>query len=291
MALILFSTTDMRGPRRADFTRLLDSLERNAKGGQALRSYILLQNCPHAQLAMLQTKAPACCRLTAIESRCSVSVARNLLIAAALECEPFGADDIVGFPDDDCWLPDHFAGSLANVFAELEDLDVLICKVAGKPDLRAFAAREIVPASTRQIVRVTTSNSMFFRGPVFVRVGRFDPALGVGTPNGGGEDTDYVIRAFLAARRAGIIDRPVVAHPEPDQDSAAKYYRGALIVLARHAGGSPALMREFLRKLLVGGYFVVRRKLSLSALLAAFWDALRTRRTGEPSLTSGATRP
>ena len=55
--------------------------------------------------------------------------------------------------------------------------------------------------------------------------------------------------------------------------------------------GSPALMREFLRKLLVGGYFVLRRKLSLSALLAAFWDALRTRRTGEPSLMSGATRP
>ena len=52
-------------------------------------------------------------------------------------------------------------------------------------------------------------------------------------------------------------------------------YRGALIVLARHAGRRPALMFEFLRKLLVGGYFVLRRKLSPRLLLGAFSAAGR----------------
>ncbi|WP_448956247.1 glycosyltransferase family 2 protein [Labrys neptuniae] len=273
MSLILFSTTDLAGPRRQEFARMLASIERNCHGGPAIRLYVLLQNATPERLDALQVQVPSCCRMTAIPGRCSISAARNQLIARALEDEAIGADDVVGFPDDDCWYPDGVAAGLADSFAALADLDVLICRVALQPDGAPPRDGEVRPARVRDIVRVTTSNSMFLRGSVFLRLGDFDPELGVGTPNGGAEDTDYAIRALLVAGQAGLIDRALIAHPVPDQDSAAKYYRSALIVLARHAGRRPALMMEFLRKIAVGGYFLARRKLSARGLFAALMAA------------------
>lgn len=276
LTLILFSTTDLKGARQAEFARMLRSLGRNALGPQPVRCHMLLQNCSEEELVALRDKAPACCHLRAISGRCSISAARNLLIAAATGTEAFGPDDFVAFPDDDCWLPDHLAASLAAIFAGLERLDLLICRIAPDPSLTGFGPGEVAPASTRQVVRIATSNSMFLRGPAFRSLGRFDEALGVGTPNGGAEDTDFVIRAFLAARQSGFVDRAAVAHITPDRNSAAKYYRGALIVLARHAHRNPALFYEFLRKLLVGGYFTLSGKLRPVALLAALGAATRS---------------
>lgn len=276
MTLILFSTTDLKGARHAEFGRMLRSLGRNALGPQPLRCYMLLQNCSDEDLVALRAHAPGCCHLMAIGTNCSISAARNRLIEAATGTETFGPDDIIGFPDDDCWLPDHLAASLAATFAGSERLDLLICRIAPDPGLAAFGPGEMRPAATRQVVRVATSNSMFIRGPAFLRLGRFDESLGVGTPNGGAEDTDFVIRAFLAARQSGFVDRAVVAHATPDRDSAAKYYRGALIVLARHAHRNPALFYEFLRKLLVGGYFTLCGRLRPVALLAALGAATRS---------------
>ena len=276
MTLILFSTTDLKGARQAEFGRMLRSLGRNALGAEPVRCHVLLQNCSQEQLAALRAHAPDCCQLTAIAGRCSLSAARNRLIETAVAQEAFGPDDIVGFPDDDCWLPDHLAASLAATFGGLERLDLLICRIAPDPVLAAFGPGEVRPATTRQAVRVATSNSMFIRASTFLRLGRFDETLGVGTPNGGAEDTDFVIRAFLAARQSGFVDRAVVAHATPDRDSAAKYYRGALIVLARHAHRNPALFYEFLRKLLVGGYFTLCGRLRPVALLAALGAATRS---------------
>ena len=275
MALILFSTTDLAGSRERELTRLLASIGRNVQNGADIRLYLLLQNCPPTSLARLREQAPPCCRLVAISDRCPLSAARNQLIEAALAEATPGYDDVVGFPDDDCWYPDHTGTSLSRLFNVLPDLEVMICRVARQPDDAPVATEEVRQAAVSDIVRLTTSNSLFIRGTTFLRVGGFAPDLGVGTVNGSAEDTDYAIRALLAAGRAGLVDRALIAHPEPDLTSAAKYYRGALIVLARHAGQRPALMFEFVRKLLVGGYFVSRRKLSARHLLDAFAAAAR----------------
>ncbi|MFC2254414.1 glycosyltransferase family 2 protein [Labrys portucalensis] len=275
MATILFSTTDLHGQREREFAQLLTSIGRNAASGADMRLYVLVQNCTPAELAALREQVPPCCRLTAIEGRCSLSTARNGLIGIALAEAAPGRDDVVGFPDDDCWYPDLLVPSLTDTFAALPDLDILLCRVARQPSEKPVAAEEVRPAAVREVVRLSTSNSLFLRGSAFLRVGAFDPELGVGTVNGGGEDTDYAIRALLTAGQAGLIDRALVAHPEPDLASAAKYYRGALIVLARHARRRPALMFEFLRKILVGCYFVSRRRLSPRLLLAALGAAAR----------------
>lgn len=283
MALILFSTTDLLGSRQTDFARLLRSLADNAQGETNLRAYILLQNCGAEALAALRAKAPGWCQFFAIDGRCSLSAARNLLIDVARHDEGFDSDDIIGFPDDDCWLPEHVSSSLNQTFAALPDLDMLICRIAPDPDPSIFTAEDVHTASAAQVVRLATSNGLFLRAPLFLQTGWFDNALGVGTASGGGEDTDFAIRASLLAKHCGFLDRAVIAHPAPDQNSAAKYYRGALGVLARHAGSSPALMREFLRKLLVGGYFILRGKLSIQTFLVAVGEARRLFSVGDTS--------
>jgi hypothetical protein len=116
---------------------------------------------------------------------------------------------------------------------------------------------------------------MFLRGALVASIGPFDPNLGLGTPAGGGEDTDFAIRAYLRARQSGIVDLALVGHATPDRLSAAKYFHGALVVLSSHALERPALAFEFLRKLLVGVYFIADGKLAPRGYFAALRDGAR----------------
>lgn len=281
MSFILFTTTDLASGRQAEFWRLVSSLRRNADRGIDIKSYILFQNCSAEQLADLGPKLPEFCAPMSTPGRLSLSAARNMMLERARNEHIWDEDDLAGFPDDDAWLPDQVAACLIKVFSHSDKLDLLICRVSLKPDKRAFNASDVGPVSTSQIVRVTTSNSMFIRGTLIPHLGDFDPALGVGTLNGGGEDTDFVIKAYLAARTSGLIDRPIIGHPEPDVASAAKYFRGGLVVLARHARSHPDLMREFVRKIAVGGYFILRQKVSLSTFFASSREAVHAFRSGK----------
>ena len=278
MTVLLFTTTDLNSSRGADFERLLASVDAAAAAGVPVRHSVLLQNCGPAALARHREGAPAHRRFEAVEGAVSISGARNRQMKAASREAPASGGDIVGFPDDDCWFPSGFLARLEAVFAARPALDLVVCRCARAPDTASFGAGDTRPVSARAVVRLSSSNTMFLRGSLLGPVGGFDPALGLGTPSGGGEDTDYVIRAFLRSREAGFIDRALVGHPEPDRASTAKYFRGAFIVLARHAGSRPALTREFLRKVLVGLYFIGCGNLSPGTFGRALGDGLRARR-------------
>jgi hypothetical protein len=105
-------------------------------------------------------------------------------------------------------------------------------------------------------------------------LGAFDPSLGLGTANGGGEDTDYALRGFLRARRAAFVDAPLVGHRPSELASVARYFRGSAIALGRHAALSPALSFEFARKLAVGAYLAIRCHLSVRECLSAMASGL-----------------
>jgi hypothetical protein len=197
---------------------------------------------------------------------------------------------VVAFPDDDCWYPDRFLERLTRAFVERDTLDLMICRMSLDPDAAPFAAADIAPASARQVVRISSSNNIFLRGSLLAALGDFDLRLGLGpgTIVTGGEDTDYVIRAYLRARASGLVDRALVGHQPPDQGSAAKYFGGAMLVLARHARSRPALAAECLRKVLVGLYFACRGTLPLSG----YADALhRGSHAFAHAGRSGAPRP
>ena len=271
MTVILFATTDTKGARAAEFERLTASVAASRDEVGDLRFHVLLQNCDPAERDRRQARAPDWCRIAAEPGRVSASAARNRLIQAALAEAPARRDDVIGFPDDDAWLPEGFIRKLAALFASCRDLDVLLCRVSPSPDSEPFDAASVAPLSMVRLVRTTMASNMFMRGSIMTRVGLFDPGLGVGTPAGGGEDTDYMIRAALVAGRSGFIDRPLVGHPVPSNLKKGAYYSSGLTVLARYARRHPALMREFRRKVLVGLYFVLRRTVTLRT----YGDALR----------------
>lgn len=276
MAIHLFTTTDWRGPRRADLARLLDSVERSRAEGVRVHHHLLLQNCTAEELAAAREseEMPSETRVSAIPGRAPISAARNQLIAGALAETPFGADDVVAFPDDDCWYADGFLKRLETAFAARPGLDFLLCRVANEPEDDPDGLRDVAPASAAQIVRLAMSNSLFVRGGLAASLGAFDPALGLGTPARGGEDTDYAVRALLAGRTTGFVDRPLVGHPPADRSAAARYYHGAAIVLARYARRRPALMREYLRKLLVGLVFTLQGRIQARTYVEALRDTL-----------------
>ena len=264
MATLLFTTSDVAGARQWELERLFQSIADNETASTPIRSYVLLQNCTQERLAQIRAIAPSCCELHACPGRLSLSEARNTLLRLRSATYTPAEDDVIGFPDDDCWLPAGFVGRMNDLFDAKRDLDVFICRMSLDPTAADFDATTLRRASIPQIVRLSSSNNIFVRGSILARVGMFDPALGVGTSAGSAEDTDFVIRASMEAAFVGLVDRPLIGHREPDRVSAAKYFRGALIVLARHCWRRPGLMREFLRKLLVGLYFVAERKMTIS---------------------------
>jgi hypothetical protein len=270
---VLFSTTRIGGSRQAEFERLLTSLKRQEESAGPLRVYILLQGCDEIAADQVRKLAPKHTVLVCSPHQLSLSSARNELLEFAQRDPAPGPHDIVAFPDDDCWYPDHFLARVTGVFRARPELSLMLCGSSPKAEMAHFDACELAPVSVKELVRKTSSNTMFFRGDLFSRIGNFDSSIGVGTTRPGGEDIDYALRGFLLATSCGIIDRPLVGHPAWDRGSIEKYFHGNLIVLARYARSRPSLFREFARKVMVGAYLASASRLPWRAYRTALGDA------------------
>lgn len=269
MRIVLFTTTDMQGNRAAQFERMLESVAEQRGGDFTIRHYVLLQNAEQSAVELARENLPDFCRIIAIPSRIPLSAARNLLLEQAMQSEGLDEATVVGFPDDDCWLPAPFLSNLTRAFQADPALDLFVCGLSLEPQPSHFDASLLHPAVASEVVRMGSSNNIFLRGSLAGNLGAFDTALGLGTPNHGGEDTDYAVRAFLQAQSTQYIEANLVGHQSSDLSSTAKYYRGALVVLARYASRHPGLMKEFSRKFLVGVYLVLRGKLAPGSYTAA----------------------
>ena len=174
---------------------------------------------------------------------------------------------MVAFPDDDCWYPAGFLRQVVELFGRQTELDFWICRYGSQPVVESFAHVRPALARTREVVRNASSNTMFLRGRVVGSIGGFDERLGVGTPMGGSEDLDYALRASQASRQTAYLDSVLVGHRDKSPEIRARYYRSSLTVLARHA--RHGARSEFLRKIAVGAYLVLRNELAAKDYLGA----------------------
>jgi hypothetical protein len=268
MRLVLFTTSDLRAGREADFIRMVESIGQHPKDTE-IKIFALLQRAGEADRLRYERILPCGSVVVAHPERVSLSAARNRLLDIAHDHNAVTDDCIVGFPDDDCWYPRGFVHYLVQSFFRDPRLDMLACRVSLQPTAADLIELSPTPARALQVVRRSSSNSMFFRGRLVAALGAFDPTLGLGTPNGSGEDTDYALRGFLRARRAAFINVPLVGHRESDLSSVARYFRGSVIVLGRYALRSPGLFFEFTRKLVVGAYLALRSSLTIQGYLAS----------------------
>lgn len=215
--------------RITELDRLLTSLEQQTCTD--FHIYLADQNAPGTLDAMLQKHASLPMTRIQLPSR-GVSIARNALFPLVT------GEDILVFPDDDCWYaPDTLAQVVEALRRHPEAGAVL--------GYWTSSAQVPPPANTEQFLSATALFSQggtcvqFFRAEV-VKDLRFDSRLGPGTglPYGCGEDTDYLLEAH---KRAPVWRCPSIRvfHPSPDTHvpsdaKIASYAAGRMYLLKKH---------------------------------------------------------
>jgi hypothetical protein len=281
MDVLLISTTDLQGGRTEVRDRMVKHLvdSETKVSGHGLHLSFLWQNCPADALPQLAAAMPSFAVNIGIPGRVSLSSARNILLRRLTAERAITPDSVVAFPDDDCWYPPGFLEYVMGCFESDPALDFWFCRYSSHPVQSELSASKQIFAKPAQVVRNASSNTIFVRGRVAMSVGEFDEALGVGTPLGGAEDLDYALRAFRVARTVRFVDAPLVGHRDKNSQLRDRYYCSGLVVLARHA--RYGAMKPLLRKIAVGCYLMLLRRISLRQFFNALGSAFLELRAGE----------
>jgi glycosyltransferase involved in cell wall biosynthesis len=198
------------GERPGDLCSLLSSL---APQADHLREVIVVDQNPDPQrIPALLAHFARCIPVRCVRSEPGLSRARNQGL-------PLASGSIVAFPDDDCVYPAGLLEWVVKWFQSSERYDLL---AVGVKDADGVSSGNRWPQSRCDIrpinaFRTTFSSSLFVRKGVAVTQ-RFDEGLGVGsgTPNGSGEETDYVLRLLKAGARARFDRTRNIIHPRRD---------------------------------------------------------------------------
>lgn len=167
-----------------------------------------------------------------------LSHARNLAIQ-------YGKlNDIVGFPDDDCWYSRDTLKQVNNFFLQ-SDSDIVSGQPVdsnGIPLVRSFLKNDTM-VNLDNVWNAGISFTIFFKRQVIEKVGAFDEMLGVGsgTVYGSGEETDYLIRALKRNFKMRYVSKLIISHPRKtaagnknDLSRALLYGGGMGYVLKKH---------------------------------------------------------
>lgn len=281
MKLVLISTSNVESGRVDVLERMVSSVEKAAvvlDKRVSIRILLLLQKCPEYRYWALSRSLPPFVQAIPSSDGLSLSAARNLLLSYAISNGMIDSETVVGFPDDDCWYPAGVLESVAHAFANSPKLGLWFSKYSSTP-VPIINAAAATRASARDVIREVSSNTMFVRGRVLRSTPVFDETLGVGTVNGGGEDTEFALRAYLSSAQSLYVPAAVIGHRDKSPQLRPKYYRGGLIALARHARQQPRIGVEFARKLAVGVWLVGTRQLPATAFRTAVTAALKSRQS------------
>jgi glycosyltransferase involved in cell wall biosynthesis len=253
----------------ARLEQLLASVERQGVSGDAI---VIMRG---ADVDCTEPRGKLTVHVVAGPRVIGLSAARNSALCRARELGLLARADAVAFPDDDAAYPDGLLGRVAGrLGAEAPIVCGPYAPAVDRVDRRRFPSRA-VGLTPRRVMRVVSSNNVFFDAAVVRAVGDFDERLGLGAPYGAGEDSDYLLRAigqgFPGVYRPDLI----VLHPYKAH-RVAEYYPGNVAVLALH-GRSWRTAGLLVRRLATGAALVVRRRLppdryaSVLRSAAALW--------------------
>lgn len=280
---ILLTTCHLENDGVADLVGLVRSVEVAVRGGELanVRHVVLLQGSTAEQAGEIKRQLPDWAEILSVEGRLSSPAARNVMIHRLMDDASFAPDAFVAFPDDDAWYP---SGALACVAAHFQspDLQLLLCRYGPSPS--AAGCSTAFAATLQQALSRGACAAIFVRAALLAELGGFHPLLGLGTRLSGGEDTEFVHRAFQrAGKNAAWVPGFLVGHAAAEPAKKAKYYEGGLTAIMAHSRTSAAARVALVRKLAVGIWLVLKRQMSFPAYLRS----VRVARANAPLIRSG----
>lgn len=165
-------------------------------------------------------------------TRLGLSQARNILLQNMGE---LGANEIVAFPDDDCWYGPDTIELIRQFFEDNSDVDFLCTAVYDPVSKQPYGQRPAVlckQMSMADLFTLPISVSIFVKYAALSRAGtHFDENLGAGTLLGSGEETELVYRLMKTGAKGvynGAIQVFHLVEPRNERnfEKAAFYGRG-----------------------------------------------------------------
>lgn len=252
-SVILLTTFHLHLDGVDDLMRLIETVGASLEAGEVgkIRHIVLLQGSSASECQAVRQQLPDWVDLLTCDARLSSPAARNRMIGHLLAEANFDPEAVVGFPDDDAWYPPGALGTIAEYFAQDEALQLLLARYGPRPSIAH--ARATYQPTLQQALSRGACASIFLRARTLARLGGFHPLLGLGTVLSGGEDTEFVHRAYhLAKGHVVVTGGELVGHEAAESAKKMRYYEGGLAAIAAHSAASPAARRALTRKLLVG---------------------------------------
>lgn len=191
--------------------------------------------------------------------RLGLSAARNLALSGLTP----GSDsnEIIGFPDDDCWYHASVLDSVINYFESHPKVDCICTNVFDPLNQRSYGGRPLQvekEVNFNNIFKLPISVGIFIRRRAFIANQiRFNEELGAGTELGSGEETELIGRLLESKCKIKYIGSIQVYHPVSDyiEKDIAKYWKyaygfGYLIasfIVNKHLSVIPFLIETFIR--------------------------------------------
>lgn len=243
--------------RRDELARLLDSLSHQTLPPHQV---IIVDQNPTGWLDDILSTRAAGLPLLHLRSAKGASLARNVGLASA-------SGDIIGFPDDDCWLQPELLARVVAYFSTSPRLAVACLPLydeTGRPIMLRWPVTR-TPITRHNVWQTCLMAGFFARRSVMDTTHGFDETIGVGSSIGlaSGEETDLALRLLAGGHQ--IEFSPIVGLHHPARPPVAAlagraeaYGRGFGHVWTYHRLSTAGFYYYCLRA--IGGFLVARIK-------------------------------
>lgn len=127
----------------------------------------------------------------------NLSGARNLGVSVA-------RNEVLGFPDDDCWYEPHVIEQVRRTFNASPGIGGVVARWVEQDEAKGSLRTErtlLLQKWRKYRGGDVSSISLFFQKDLFARLGGFDDRLGVGRWYGAAEEIDFLLRALSAGEK------------------------------------------------------------------------------------------